>query len=409
MGTEQFLVLLSVGLAIAVLLRPHAERIHLPFAATLLLVGFVGSELVVGLGHEIEIDHVAIHATAYYGLLPLLVFAAALRVDTGTLRENLTPIAILALPMPVVTCLLTGALLYWGIGHPQGFPWQTALVAGAILMATEPFPLLAGIRAMTGHHRLAVLLEAEGLINIALAVTLYHIALGLAADVSPAGPGDIALQFAWSVGGGSVLGVVVSLLAVPLSRRLQNTEQQTLVAVAAAYLAFLAGDAAAGVSGIIACLVAGFFFGRATRADFSDTQERFQQQFWDLLSHIAGAVIFLVMGLSFTLDIFQDRWLAILIGIAAVLIVRLPQTLVAALAFRLTPGITPLSPIEQQIGFAGGIRGAVALALALALPVDLTAWWTVHAIVFGVVAFSLIVQAPVVHRLTMSLRPPGET
>jgi CPA1 family monovalent cation:H+ antiporter len=387
-------------------LRPYAERLYLPFAAVLLLVGFLGSELVVALGYEIRIDYITIHATAYYGLLPLLVFAAALRIDKGTLRENLMPIAILALSMPVVTCLITGALLYWGIGHPQGFPWQTALVAGAILTATEPFPLLPRLRALTGCRRLAVLLEVEGLINIALAVTLYHIALGLGDDLSLAGPADILLHFIWSVGGGSVLGIVVSMLAVPLSRRLQSTERQALVAVTVAYLAFLAGEAALGVSGIIATLVAGFFFGRATRADFSDEQERFQQQFWDLLSHVAGAVIFLVMGLSFTLGIFQERWLAMLIGIAAVLLVRLPQTLVAALTFRLVPGVAPLSRLEQRFGFGGGIRGAVALALALAVPVDLAAWWTVQAIVFGVVAFSLMLQAPAVGRLSLQLEQP---
>lgn len=407
MRVEQTLLLITVGLAAAVLLRPLAERLLLPFAAVLLMVGFLGSELVVGLGMEIRIDYVTIHTTAYYGLLPLLVFAAALRIDTGALRENLAPVAILALPMPVATCFLFGAVLYLGIGHPGGFPWQTALVAGAILTATEPFPLLPRIRALPAWRRLAVLLEAEGLINIALAVTLYHIALNLGAHGPLPAWGDMLVRFAWSVGGGTALGIAVSLFSVQLSRRLQNGEQQALVAITAAYLAFLTGEAVLGVSGIIATLLTGFFFGRATRADFSDDQERFQQQFWDLLSHVAGAVIFLVMGLSFTLDIFGERWLAMLIGIAAALIVRLPQTIVATVTFRLTSGVAPLDRNEKLFAFGGGIRGAVALALALALPVDLEGWWTVQAIAFGVVAFQLLIQAPVVERLALRTSRTG--
>ena len=42
----------------------------------------------------------------------------------------------------------------------------------------------------------------------------------------------------------------------------------------------------------------------------------------------------------------------------------------------------------------GGVRGAVTLALALSLPVELEGWWTVQSIAYGVVVFSLFVQAP---------------
>jgi CPA1 family monovalent cation:H+ antiporter len=44
----------------------------------------------------------------------------------------------------------------------------------------------------------------------------------------------------------------------------------------------------------------------------------------------------------------------------------------------------------------GGLRGAVTLALALALPTTLEYWWTIQAMAYGVVLFTLFVQAPTV-------------
>ena len=53
----------------------------------------------------------------------------------------------------------------------------------------------------------------------------------------------------------------------------------------------------------------------------------------------------------------------------------------------------------QTVMVWGGLRGAVALALALSLPVTLDYWWTVQSIAFGVVLFTLFVQAPTIRLL----------
>lgn len=396
MSAEMTLLALALLLIIAIIVQPRFARVRLPFAATLLLAGFAGSEVLVALGYPTTLDYRLLHTTVFYGLLPLLVFSAAFRMDTSALREQLTPILAMALPMPLAIFALISGSIYLGIGHPGGFPWSTALVAGAILTATEPFPLLGKLRKSRRCRRIAVILQAEGLVTVALAVSLYQISVELATTSHTAITAmDVLLGFVLSVGGGAVTGVLFSLMALWLSRRLQSPEQQALVAVAFAYVSFLASDLLLSVSGIVSALVTGWFFGRATRVDFTDTQEAFQQSFWSFLSHIAGAAIFLLMGITFTLPLFEERWLAMLIGVAAVLLVRIPQTFVSILTFRVMPRVQPLDPDEVRIGYAAGLRGAVALALAISLPVSLPGWWTVQALVFGVVLFALLVQAPV--------------
>jgi CPA1 family monovalent cation:H+ antiporter len=99
------------------------------------------------------------------------------------------------------------------------------------------------------------------------------------------------------------------------------------------------------------------------------------------------------MGVTITTDMFTERWLAILIGIAAVIIAR------AAGVFGVYPLLSAGKVVDaipyasRSILFWGGLRGAVTLALALSLPTSLDYWWTIQSIAFGVVLFTLLAQA----------------
>jgi len=50
------------------------------------------------------------------------------------------------------------------------------------------------------------------------------------------------------------------------------------------------------------------------------------------------------------------------------------------------------------------LRAAVSLALALSIPKELEYWWTIQSIAFGVVMFTLFIQAPT---LSFLLRRTG--
>ena len=85
--------------------------------------------------------------------------------------------------------------------------------------------------------------------------------------------------------------------------------------------------------------------------------------------------------------------LGVVIGIAAVIIARATGVFgVFPLlsAIRVTDALPYAS---RSILFWGGLRGAVTLALALSLPTSLDYWWTIQSIAFGVVLFTLLVQA----------------
>ena len=96
-----------------------------------------------------------------------------------------------------------------------------------------------------------------------------------------------------------------------------------------------------------------------------------------------------------------------LIGIAAAILTRSMVVWVAGGLTSIIPGHQSVSNAYRLMMSVGGIRGAVTLALALSLPLELEGWWTVQSIAYGVVLFSLFIQAPIVEPLLNSLQRRG--
>jgi CPA1 family monovalent cation:H+ antiporter len=100
---------------------------------------------------------------------------------------------------------------------------------------------------------------------------------------------------------------------------------------------------------------------------------------------------------------FTNQWLAMLIGIAACLVARILVIFGSFPLLNLASKADPI-PLKQQLVLTwGGVRGTVTLALALSLPLSLGYWYTVQSIAYGVVLFTLFVQAttmiPLIKRL----------
>ena len=127
-----------------------------------------------------------------------------------------------------------------------------------------------------------------------------------------------------------------------------------------------------------------------------------------MTGNIAHAVVFIIMGATVTLSMLEERWLAMLIAIATVLLAR-AASIYGTVSML---GLLQKDPVDlrsQTVMVWGGLRGAVALALALSIPVTLDYWWTIQSIAFGVVLFTLFIQAPTIGLLVRRLDIDGRS
>lgn len=397
-------VLMLVGMLLAALLvEPLARRIHLPFAAVLVLAGFVGSELLVANGLDTGVRASNFPGLILYVLLPLLVFESAYHTDLRQLLRGLPIILMLAVPMLLLSAIITAAGVWAGINHP-GFPWTAALLAGVLLSATDPTAIIALLNRSPRGRRLAVMLNGESLLNDALIIVLFSMMLSMALAPQQGGGWQQALpHFLFIVGGGVLVGVAVGAVAALLLKVFHGSTREAVVTLIGAYAALLLSQQVFQVSGIIATMCAGLILGALARSGRVQAW-RFVGGFWRLAAWVAYAMMFLLMGVTVTLEMFSQRWLAILITIVAVLLARSLAVGVGMLLVSPLPGDRPRGRAEAGVLIWGGLRGGVTLALALALPVELDYWWTIQAIAFGTVLFTLFVQAPTLPLILRRLR-----
>lgn len=391
------MLMLAAMLVAALLLMPLANRWRLPLAAVLVVTGFIASEIFVYFDADTGIRFDDFHDLIMYVFLPVLIFSAAFTIDAGILKKNLLIILFLALPILLFSTAVAAVLIYFGIGHETGFPWVAAFLTGAILSSTDASPITTRFAALGVPKRLRVLMEGEDLFNDATSIVLFGIFLYIAMhpmeDITVS---DAVIRFFIVFFGGGLIGLLVGLGFLLVSRLFEEPIHQALLTLISAYASFLLAQEVLNVSGVMAVLITGLIMGRVIHNDFQDERGTFVDNFWEFNVYIAEALVYLLMGVTITFAMFEERWLAMIIGIVAVVVARAIGVFGAVPVLNFLPIGKPIDFRYQKILVVGSLRGAVALALSLSLPVELPYWWTIQSITFGVVLFSLIMQAPCV-------------
>ena len=404
MLTSHTALFLMALLLVAAVVEPLAKKIHLPFSIILVIIGFIGSELVVKkLGIDTGIRWDNFGTIIFYFILPILIFQAALVIDIKLLWKNIVPIGLLALPLMLVSALLIAAGVYHGIDHATGFPWMAALITGALLSATDPAAVLSLLKSANAPERLSMLLEGESLFNDATAVVMFSLLIAIATGAQSADSmNEVLFRFITVFFGGLLVGLISGLI-ITLFTKVAGWSLFPLLSLICAYATFLIAEDLLHLSGVMAVLAAGLTVGRCRRESSAKIHNDFAEKFWGLLGHIAESTIFLLAGITITLSMFTEQWLAIVIGIFAVVIARIMMVFGTFPILQLIPGIDAV-PLKQQAVLAwGGVRGTVTLALALSLPLTLDYWYTIQSIAYGVVLFTLFVQATTIGPLIRKL------
>ncbi|MEE4193474.1 MAG: cation:proton antiporter [Halieaceae bacterium] len=383
--TGQVLALAAV--AVAALLVSRFTRLELTLSCV--LCGFVAGQGVGWLGFDTGIRAHNLEEIVFYVILPVLIFEASWHIKPALLRRWLLPVLLLATLGVIVSCAVTAALLYYGIGYPQAFPWAAALIAGAILAATDPVSVVNQLSAMQAPEDIKTLFEGESLFNDATAVVLFSLFLSLAMGDSSASGQDFLLHFAVVFVGGVMTGVVAGLLTAAVALLLKSPPATAFLQLFTAFGSFYLAEHLLHVSGIMAVMFAALVL----RAALSEVEEQVAPGTvftWEWLGQVFTSLLFVLMGLVITLGMFRDMWLAMLIAIGAALAARACAVLACSLLTY--PLRHSIKAGWQLLLFWGGLRGAIAVALVLALPIELDYWYTLQSMVFGVVLFSLLVQ-----------------
>ena len=383
-ATGQILIL--SGLTIAGLLVNRVLKLELTLSCA--LVGLITGLSLGFVNFDTGIRAHNLQDIVFFIILPVLIFEAAWHLKLNLLKRWIIPILVLAIIGVLISCMVTAALIYLGIGHSVGFPWIAALLTGAILAATDPVAVISQLHANNASDDLTTLFEGESLFNDATGIVLFTIVLGFATQTWPEGANYIG-YFAMVFFGGILVGLLIGLFAAMVSALIANSTASKFILVFTAFASFYCAEHLFHVSGILAVTMAAL----TTRfmLDKADsTLTKGVADTWAWLGLFFNSLLFVLLGLVVTVNMFTERWLAILIAIAASLIARVVAVSFCSLVTKPLPN--NISTAWQILLVWGGLRGAIAIALVLSLPTSLPYWWTIQSAVFGVVVFSMLVQ-----------------
>ena len=395
------LFVLLVGAAALVTL--FARRINLPYTVALVAFGMAAGALAQPLRVDLTPQLVLVV------LLPALIFEASYQTDFDKLRPSLLGVSLLAGPGVLVSAALVAVVLNLGAGLP---PAQ-AFIVGAMLAATDPVAVIATFKGLDSPRRLATLVEAESLFNDGTGIVAFSIAVAYV--TSPVSPLQMGVAFVSVVAVSAAIGVVAGWAA---SRILPNVGDHLIeisLSVVLAYGTYLAADAIH-QSGVIATAVAGIVLGNyGRRLGLSQRTKEALDTVWEFVAFLATAFVFLLIGFAITIGQLADAAVAIAWAVAAAFAGRAiivygflgalrlvrrrsaerhgaaERRGAAGLERRLDEGDLPAGWLH--VIYWSGLRGAVSTALALSLPADLPNRSLLQGITFGVVLFTLLVQA----------------
>ena len=387
-------MLLVVSL-VAIVVR----RLNFPYTVALVVVG-----LLISLQQPLQILLTPELILTLF--VPPLVFEAAFHLSLTELRRNLVPVAMLAIPGVILSTFIVGGIVSLGIG----ISLPLALVFGSLIAATDPISVVALFRALGVPKRLSVLMEGESLLNDGTAIVVFNIML----VVALAGHFDASsalTEFIRVAAGGLLVGLALGWLVSLLIARIDYYLIETALTVMLAFGSYLIAERLH-VSGVLAVVAAGLINGNIGPRGMSPTARIVIFNFWEFVAFLANSFVFLLIGLDVNLSGLLADWRAVLWAVGAVLVAR------AAVVYGLSwlvnrTSTSSISMRWQHVLNWGGLRGAISLALVLSLPTALGAERDLlRVMTFGVVLFSLLVQAttmrPLVRRLAIVTRTEGQ-
>jgi CPA1 family monovalent cation:H+ antiporter len=269
---------------VVVVVGKISHRVGLPDAALLAVAGMVYGFLP---GPNIRLDPELVLDV----VLPPLLYVAALGSSLLALRSRMRTVVSLSVLLVLATALAVGGLLSWLV---PVIPLAAAIALGAAAAPPDPVAALSIGRRAGLPAKLTTLIEGEGLLNDATALTTFQVAL-VAAVGGGFSLGLAVGQFFLAAFGGLIVGILVALV-VRLSRRMfTDPLSANAISLATPFAAYTLGEAVH-VSGVLAVVITGLLVGyQSPKLQTGETRLQ-TGAVWRLINYLLEGLVFLLIG-----------------------------------------------------------------------------------------------------------------
>ena len=344
------------------------------------------------------------------GLLPPLLYAAALQTSLVDFNAYRRPILLLSVGLVAFTTAGVAVLVHWLI---PDLGWSGSFAIGAVVAPPDAIAASAIGRRIGLPRRLVTILEGESLLNDATALVALRTALAGGAAWYL-----MARDFALAAGGGVLVGLAFFLAIGVVRKHVTDPVLDSGLSFVTPFAAYITAEVI-NASGVISVVVAGLLLGHKAPI-IQVAQSRIAERMnWRSIAFLLEGGVFLLIGLqarSIIRDAGNDDLgggritLICALTLSAVIVLRLVWVFVARyLLVRPGPdetGKVPPWTYTFLVGWAG-MRGVVTLAAAFVIPKDMPHREVLLLIAFTVTAGTLFLQGLSLSWFARLLRVPA--
>jgi len=343
-----------------------------------------------------------------FGLLPPLLYAAAIRTSLIDFKANRRPVLLLAIGLVIVTTVAIGFLSWWVV---PGVTLAAAFALGGVVAPPDAVAATTVARRVGMPRRIVSILEGESLVNDATSLVAVNTAI--AAMTEAVSPWRVGWEFVRAAGGGAIVGVAAAAVLMLIRKRIEDPVLDTTLSFAAPYVAFLPAEELHG-SGVLSVVVCGLLLGHQAPKIQSAGSRIAENINWRTVQFLLENVVFILIGLQIRFiieaeDVTHPDWWRVvgycLLVLVACILTRLLYVFASVFVFRrFLPGDAWTWSVGAVVGWAG-MRGVVTLAAVFLLPEATPQRPLLVLIAFVVVAGTLLLQGltlpPLVRRLKL--------
>jgi len=362
---EIILLLLCVVMA----LEAVAQRVALPSPFLLLPAGIL-------LGFIPRFPRVMLDPDlVMYVFLPLLVYSGSALGSWVEFRKNLRPITLLSVGCVLFTTGFVAVAAHWII---PGFGWAGAFVLGAIVSPPDEVAAISIARRLGIPKGLSAILEGEGLVNDATALTVYRFAAAAVVTHSFSMMNAMS-SFTLVVSGEIAWGLFVGWAMLRVRRALRSTSLETGLSLLTPFIAYLPAELLGG-TGVLATVAAGLYVSYMNSHLVRATTRLQLVPVWQIIEFALDGILFLVAGLQLhrilePLSRTDHRMLlgygigiSLLVIVVRILWVFSTNRFLKMMRLSLRRGEPDPGWKRIFIVSWSGMRGAISLAAALSIP-----------------------------------------
>ncbi|MDO4246153.1 MAG: sodium:proton antiporter [Deinococcus sp.] len=369
-------------------------------------------------------------------VVPPLLYSAAYNTSIGQFRRNLQPILALGVGLVVVTTLVGAYFTHWLL---PSLGLSMAFVLASVVSPPDTVTTVSHGREYGLTRRVQSILIGESLVNDAIALTLFALALNAVAHQHVVSENPVLL-FLYQAVVGLAVGTLLGAVSNAVRSRMQQAQLETAFGFILPFAAYLSAEVFH-ASGILAVVAAAFCVSLNTLYDprvihrYTYRTRLQESQFWPVVDTLLEAFVFAYMGLQlrFVLDDLRASGEpfghTLLVGLAVTALIMLVRMVWALAVFhprvlawfgklrvrRGQRGGVPRQPElltgreNVLIGWTG-MRGIITLAAAAGVPLTLEngepfpGRAVIQTVAFIVTITTLLVQGATLPLLSRRLR-----